>query len=274
MNGVKLNYRVMGKGEPLVLIAGWGTDLRAWVFQLRAFRKRFRVVAFDNRGVGKSDMPSGPYSMRLLAEDVIGLMDRLQITAANVLGLSMGGMIAQEVAINYPHRVLKLVLGSTFACQHGGSGPTDEYMKSSGLDAVETRIRLAWLANNRPLARFFIVLLVRLIARTGLGGFESQGAAIRTHDTSDRLHLIKAPTLVLTGTKDRVIRPSSSDLIASKIPKARLVEIRNGSHSINSENRKEFNKEVLSFLTGSEPMTSNPQGVGPGDFRGVPKWGH
>ena len=248
VNGIKLNYHVTGNGEPLILVAGWGTDLRAWAFQLLAFRKYFRVIAFDNRGIGKSDKPGGPYSMRLMADDVIGIMDCLHIKAAHVLGLSMGGMIAQEVAINYPNRVLKLVLGCTFACQNGSSGPTDEYAKGSGLNTVRTRIRLAWLANNRPVGRFLIVQLVRLISRNGIAGFESQGAAILNHDTSDRLHLIEAHTIVITGTKDRVIRPSSSEFIVSRISKASLVKIENGSHSISTENRKEFNKEVLSFL--------------------------
>jgi 3-oxoadipate enol-lactonase len=174
------------------------------------------VVVFDNRGVGKSDKPSGPYSMKLMAADVIGLMDHLHIQAANVLGLSMGGMIAQELAINYPHRILKLVLGCTFACQNDGSGQTEEYSKHAGLNPIKTKLALASLANNRPIGRLFVLLWMRLVSRSWVAGFESQGAAIRDHDTCDRLHLIKSPTLVIAGTKDRVIRPSSSGLIASR----------------------------------------------------------
>jgi len=248
VNGIKLHYRVHGKGEPLVLIAGWGTDLRAWIFQLPAFRKYFRVVTFDNRGVGKSDKPTGPYSMKLMAADVIGLMNSLDIVAGHVLGLSMGGMIAQEVAINYPDRVLRLVLGCTFAYQGDSSGQTDEYSKLTKLDPKQIKLTLASLANNNPVGRVFVVLWMKLMSKSWAAGFKSQGAAIKGHDTSDRLRLIKSPTLVIAGIKDRVIRPSSSEFIASRIPGARLVMIENGSHSMSAENRKEFNKAVLAFL--------------------------
>jgi len=248
VNGIRLHYRFHGKGEPLVLIAGWGTDLRSWIFQLPAFRKYFRVVVFDNRGVGRSDKPRGPYSMQLMAADVIGLMDALQVGAAHILGLSMGGMIAQEVAINYPNRVLRLVLGCTFACQNGVSGQTAEYLKAKGVESKQMKMTLAALANNNPIGRVLVVLWMKLVSKSWAAGFKSQGAAITHHDTSDRLHLIKSPTLVIAGTKDRVIRPSSSEFIASRIPGAHLVTIENGSHSMSAENRKEFNKAVLSFL--------------------------
>jgi len=248
VNGIRLHYRVHGKGEPLVLIAGWGTDLRSWVFQLPAFRNYFRVIVFDNRGVGKSDKPRGPYSMKQMAADVIGLMDALQIGAAHILGLSMGGMIAQEVAINYPNRVLRLVLGCTFACQGGVSGQTEEYLKQKGTDSQKIKLTLASLANNRPVGRFFVVLWMKLMSKSWAAGFKSQGVAIKHHDTSDRLQLIKSPTLVIAGTKDRVIRPGSSEFIASRIPGARLAMIQNGSHSMSAENRKEFNQAVLAFL--------------------------
>jgi pimeloyl-ACP methyl ester carboxylesterase len=247
-NGIELHYRIHGKGEPLVLIAGWGTDLRAWIFQLPVYGKYFRVVAFDNRSVGKSDKPSGPYSMKVMAADVIGLMDYLHIEAAHILGLSMGGMIAQEVAINYPNRVLKLVLGCTFACQGCGSGQTAEYLKQGRRDVKEIKLTLASLANNNPMLRTFVVAWMALTSKSWAAGFESQGAAIKDHDTSERLHLIRSPTLVIAGTEDRVIRPSSSEFLASRIPGARLVMIENGSHSMSAENRREFNSAVLAFL--------------------------
>lgn len=251
VNGIRLHYRAHGKGEPLVLVAGWGTDLRAWVFQLLSFRRYFRVVAFDNRGVGRSDTPAGPYSIRQMAADVVGLMDHLHIAAAHVLGLSMGGMIAQEVAINHPHRVLKLVLGCTFAWRGEGSGQTEEYLAEIRGDVTRAKLALASLANNNRLGRVFVHLWMRLMSRSWAAGFESQGAAIRCHDTRDRLHLITASTLVIAGTRDRVILPRSSELLASRIPGARLVMIENGSHSMSAENRKDFNGAVLSFLRGN-----------------------
>jgi len=252
VNGVNLHYRISGRGLPLILIAGWGTDLRTWAFQLRAFQRHFRVLRFDNRGVGRSDRPRGPYTMKLMASDVIGLMDFLHIKEANVLGLSMGGMIAQEVAINYPDRVLKLVLGSTFAFQGKGSGPTEEYTRNAGQDPQQVRMTLASLASNGVLTRGIVCFLVTLTSRRKMDGFTAQGAAIRQHDTKDRLHLIRCPTLVIAGTRDRVIKPSSSELIASRIARAKLVLIENGSHSLGSENRRIFNRTVLGFLDGSD----------------------
>ena len=248
VNGINLHYRCSGNGEPLILVAGWGTDLRTWIFQLPTFRKHFQAITFDNRGVGRSDKPTGPYSMRLMAADVIGLMDYLHIKTANVLGLSMGGMIAQEVAINYPDRVIRLILGCTFASRRDGSGPTDDYIRHAKQDVVQQRILLASLATNNPITRFFVVTVARLLAKHGIEGFKSQGAAIRDHDTTDRLHSIMCPTLVVAGTKDRVIRPKSSELVASRLPRGRLVMIANGSHSISSENRQEFNQVALRFL--------------------------
>ena len=248
VNGINLHYRCSGNGEPLILVAGWGTDSRTWVFQLPVFRKYFQVITFDNRGVGRSDKPHGPYSMLQMAEDVIGLMDCLHIGAASVLGLSMGGMIAQEAAINYPERVLRLVLGCTFAGRRDGGGPTQDYVRHAGEDVRQLRVTLASLATNNPMTRLFVVTVARLLSGCGIEGFQSQGAAIRDHDTTDRLHLIRCPTLVVAGTRDRVIRPESSELIASRLPQGRLFLIENGSHSISSENRREFNQVVLRFL--------------------------
>jgi pimeloyl-ACP methyl ester carboxylesterase len=144
--------------------------------------------------------------------------------------------------------VLKLVLGCTFSCNKNGSGETEEYVKATGKDPRRIKLELASLANNRSFARLFVAIWMRLNSRSWEEGFESQGAAIRDHDTSERLHEIQSPTLVICGTKDRVIRPSSSDFLASKIPKARLVTIEGGSHSMSAENWKEFNAKVLAFL--------------------------
>lgn len=248
INGINLNFEIDGHGKPLVLISGLGADLKAWIFQ-RSFRKHFQVIRLDNRGVGKSDRPTGPYTIRTMADDIIGLLDHLGIDAANILGVSMGGMIAQEIAINYSQRVSKLVLGCTFACQRGNSGQTEEYAKVRSMSPAEARTRVVSLANNRPINRLIFVPLMRLIAAKGWeAGFQAQREAIRNHDTLERLHLIQSPTLVIVGTKDKVIRPSSSDVIAERIPNVRLVRIEKGSHSISAEYRKEFNKAVLRFL--------------------------
>jgi pimeloyl-ACP methyl ester carboxylesterase len=197
----------------------------------------------------------------MMAEDTIGLMDHLGIEKAHILGVSMGGYIAQELAINYPERVRKLVLGCTYARQDDTGGHTLEYHRGMGLaegcPADELgRIPIAKvlraefpLAFNSRLYRIgtfpFINIYARLMATRGVA---AQFQAIVEHDTLERLQMIQAPTLVITGTGDRIIKPGSSDVLAKMIPDARLVKIEGGPHSVFVGMRKRFNKEVLDFL--------------------------
>jgi pimeloyl-ACP methyl ester carboxylesterase len=264
VNGININYRVQGDGEPLVLIMGYSADQRGWMFQTRAFRKYHRVITFDNRGVGNSDKPGRAYSMKMMADDIVGLMDHLGIKKAHVLGVSMGGMIAQAVAINYPDRVNKLILGCTFAGRSGASGPSAELLKALGYaedytegDARSIPIRkmtdtIASLSFNRKLYRVILLSLMKITTRlkydTGLPG---QMEAILGHNTLNDLPAVKIPTLVITGTEDRVINPGSSEVIAKLIPNARLVKVEGGSHAFFIEMRGRFNKEVLDFLRSS-----------------------
>src|SRR2546427_3279997 len=123
VNGIGLNYVEAGSGDPLLLIMGFGGDHQAWAFQTPVFAQRYRVIAFDNRGAGQSDVPDVPYTTRMMAEDAIGLLDALRIERAHVLGVSMGGMIAQELALAHPQRVRSLQLHCTLA-------PRDAYMQA------------------------------------------------------------------------------------------------------------------------------------------------
>ena len=261
VNGVNVSYKVEGRGEPLVLIMGFAGPRMGWIFQRLAFRKCFQVITFDNRGVGSSDKPSGPYSMRTMADDTIGLMDHLGIDKAHILGVSMGGMIAQEVAINYPERVRKLVLGCTFARIDDLGGHSADYQKALGLGegsstdelrAIPLRKVLSAvfsLAFNSWLCKMSMVPVSKVYARfMATEGVAAQLEAILGHNTLDRLHMIKAPTLVITGTQDRLIRPGSSEAIANRIPNARLVGVEGGSHAFFVEMRSRFNREVLDFL--------------------------
>jgi len=261
VNGINISYKVEGAGEPLILIIGFAGTWMAWIFQRPAFRKYFQVITFDNRGVGGSDKPSGPYSMRAMADDTIGLMDHLGIDKAHILGVSMGGYIAQELAINYPERVRKLVLGCTLAGEDETGGHSSEYFRGLGLEegcshdewrsvaagkVLSTDLSLAF---NSRLYRMIIAPLSGVIARlVASEGVAAQFEAIVGHDTLDRLHMIEAPTLVITGTQDRLIRPSSSEVLASRIPNARLVRVEGGPHAFFVGMRGRFNREVLDFL--------------------------
>lgn len=261
INGININYRSQGDGEPLLMISGFGSAQGSWWPQTRIFKKYYRVITFDNRGIGKSDKPAGPYSTKMMAKDAIGLMDHLGIQRAHVLGASMGGMIAQELAINYPERVSKLVLACTFAARDETSGPTakgakakEDYSKPSTnrTRMIKHSDNLSHLVFNRLSFKIFVtpmmMLMSRLAGSSAEIGLSGQLDAILAHNTIDRLILIQASTLVITGTQDRLIKPASSEVLARLIPKAKLVKIEGGSHAFSIEMRSQFNKEVLNFL--------------------------
>ncbi len=256
-NGININYTITGHGEPLLMIMGLSADQRGWAPQIGFFKKYFKVITFDNRGAGRSDKPAGPYTIKMMADDTIGLMDCLNIEKAHVMGLSMGGMIAQEIAINYPLRVNRLILASTYSCNDNSlNGATEEMASAIQQPYSQWLVSLVNLAFGKPSNKFIFSLQIRIsslfisssIKALNQAGVMGQTEACIKHDTIERLSSIQSPTLVITGTKDRVIKPSSSETLATKIPHARLFKIENGSHTCNSEMKNIFNPEVLKFL--------------------------
>jgi pimeloyl-ACP methyl ester carboxylesterase len=260
VNGININYTIEGQGDPFIMIIGLGSDQSNWRPQITFFKKYYRIITLDNRGVGKSDVPHGTYSTKIMAEDVIGLMNHLGIKSAHILGVSMGGMIAQELAINHPDMVNKLVLGCTYARRDEFGGFTekiseaiDAYYKSSRDLPSLRRLVNAILDStfNKMSYRLLALPLMKTAINSTSGwqdGFVLQLDATLAHDTVDRLHLIVSPTLVLTGTDDKVIKPSSSVVITNHVIGAKLVEVNGGSHGFCGEKSDEFNKIVLDFL--------------------------
>ena len=260
VNGINVNYKVDGEGEPLVLIMGFGGPRWAWFFQTGVFKKHYKVVTFDNRGVGKTDKPSEPYTIKMMADDTIGLMGHLGIDKAHILGYSLGGTVAQELAINYPERVRKLILASTLSTINQISsemlealglreGFSEEDVRS--VDIMKVLSSLVALSFNSRLYRMLSVPVAPIYARlVGLKGIMGQVEAGVGFSTVDRLDTIEAPTLVIVGTKDKVVTPGGSEVMASRIPNAKLVKVEGGSHGYVMEMRGRFNKEVLDFLRG------------------------
>jgi 3-oxoadipate enol-lactonase len=257
VNGINMNYMVEGQGDPIVMIMGLGGARSSWRFQTGFFKKYYRTVTFDNRGVGKSDKPASPYTIRMMADDTIGLMDQLSIVKAHVLGVSMGGMIAQELAINHPERVEKLVLGCTFA-RAGSSADSPEmnkametYGKSSQNEVSQRRLisTMLDLSFNTWSNRVFILPFAKIAIRFfSIAGITEQMKAVSTHDTVERLKMIRAQTLVITGTEDKLVNPISSEIIAKLVPNAKLVRLPGGGHTFFMEMHSDFNREVLHFL--------------------------
>jgi pimeloyl-ACP methyl ester carboxylesterase len=259
VDDINLCYKVRGDGHPLLMITGFASAQNTLFTLARAFAKHYCVVTFDNRGIGGSDKPTGPYSISMMASDTIGLMDFLGIDRVHLLGGSMGGMVAQHMAIDHPQRVDKLILFSTSADGQWlldlAETITPNWNRSRS-DPASTDLRklivaMALRTCNRPFNRLVFVALAKLQARLGtLTGLAGQIEAMMTHHVLDRLHLIQAPTLVLAGGEDRLIAPQSSEVLASRITGAKLVIIAGGSHIVAGEMGDQFKKQVLGFLRG------------------------
>jgi len=259
VNGVTLYYEIHGTGEPLVLIEGLGYASWSWFRQIEVLSNSYRVVSFDNRGVGKSDKPDIPYSIELMADDVALLLESLSIEKAHVLGVSMGGYIAQQLAIRYPQKVKSLVLGCT---SFGGpqSIPITEQALQSMLSVEglnpEAIIRQGFKAAISPqFISAYPEVVDQLVAwrldnPTPRYAWERQFAAASAFNLETQLNKIKVPTLVMTGSEDIVIPPQNSDLLAERISGARLVIIPGSGHLFFIEKAEEFNATVLEFLNG------------------------
>jgi pimeloyl-ACP methyl ester carboxylesterase len=252
VNGININYKVEGQGESLVLIMGLGAPLSSWKYNIPFLKRYFQVIYFDNRGIGKSDKPEGPYSARMMAEDTIGLMDYLGIKKANILGFSMGGGIALEIALNYPSRMLKMILNSTSACIDENNGGTMEMLEAMKLPLRQASAMGLSLSLNDPIKRAIYIPIVKIqslfLQKSDLAGLQGQLGAVKNYNYLKKLPSINIPTLVIVGTKDRNVKPSSSETIAKNMPKAKLVKIEGGSHLICAEMSARFNTEVLHFL--------------------------
>jgi 3-oxoadipate enol-lactonase len=269
VDSIELYYEEHGSGDPLLLIMGLGADSVAWLFQVPEMSKHYRTIVFDNRGVGRSAKPPGPYTIAQMADDTAGLLDAMGIARTHVVGVSMGGMIAQELALRHPTRVRSLVLACTYAKpdndieqtrqlgveQLGGSvSPQGEIQVDlSQLDPMAFFQMLLPLAFNQSFIENELPKLMEVFAGALQHGFSmeailSQVSAVMSHDTTDRLHQIGAPTLVITGDNDRLVPPRCSDVLAARIPGARLAKIPGGSHGFNFETPDVFNREVLAFL--------------------------
>ena len=269
VDDVELYYEEHGSGDPLLLIMGLAADSMAWMFQLPSFAERYRTIVFDNRGVGRSAKPKGPYTIAAMADDTAGLLKAIGVDRAHVVGVSMGGMIAQELALRHPERVRGLVLACTFPeadedvkrnretslVQLGGAIGRDG-VASIDLAAVDPMMLFQTLL-PRVFSPAFIqnqlASLMQLFGGALQWGFSveaimAQVEAVMSHNSTERLRDIEAPTLVITGDADLLIPPANSDVIAGRIPGARLVKIPGGTHGFNFETPELFNREVLNFL--------------------------
>jgi pimeloyl-ACP methyl ester carboxylesterase len=253
---IEIYYEVHGDG-PQTLVMIHGATLHSGVFreQTPEFAREFRTVLFDNRGAGRTDQPDEPYTMRQLADDTARLMNVLQIGRAAVLGVSMGGMIAQELAIDHPERLSCLIL----ACTHfGGKGaiqPPPEMQAAmaagSTATAEQRQLQLKAAFSDETLEQRPEVVAkvneIRAVHPMPPFALKRRMQALTGHDTADRLQAITIPTMVLTGREDRLVAPGNARLIAERIPNAMLKELP-GGHVFFIEHPELSNPLVIDFI--------------------------
>ena len=255
---MKIAYEIRGDGDPLVLVHGLAYDRAGWGALPDLLAERFRVVLIDNRGVGESDAPPGPYTVSEMAADVLGVLDEAGIERTNLFGVSLGGYIAQELALTWPERVERLILCSTAL-----GGPSAVPMPPATVEVfaryptMEREAGLRMFVENSLGERGVRELpeLVEEIFRYRLGhaptaeAWMAQAAAGATYVNEDRVASISAPTLVLAGGADVVVDPANAELLASRIPGARAVIVPDRGHLMVWEDSERVAELVTEFLS-------------------------
>jgi pimeloyl-ACP methyl ester carboxylesterase len=261
-NGIELYYEVHGEGRPLILISGLGYPLWQWHKMVPYLAEYFKVITFDNRGVGQSDKPAGAYTAQMLAADTVGLLDALGIDKAIVAGHSMGGFIAQAMTLDFPQRVEKLIL-----CSTNFGGPhhvpvTPEAMKvltdvaSDALTRFKNGLVVStapgWAEKNPEMIAKWIKW--RVANPVELGPYQSQLAiglgllpAAAAFET--KLPAINIPTLILFGEHDKVVPPANAELLSKQLSNSQVVIFPNAGHFFPIEIPEAASRAIIEFAT-------------------------
>jgi 3-oxoadipate enol-lactonase len=257
-NGIRLHYEVEGQGPPLLFIAGLGQPAIAWDPELiRALARYYQVVTYDNRGTGLSDKPDDPYSISLFASDAVALLDTLSLSRAHAFGVSMGGMIAQELAVHYPQRVASLTLGCTTpGGKNAVAAPPDSLKMLEGRAGMtpEEAGRAGWkLSFSDEFIRTHEPELETHLQRTlsqitPRFAYERHFQATMTLRVFKQLKDIMAPTLVVTGRDDILIPAANSEILGREIPGAEVVMFDNAGHGFFISAREQFVQVFQKFL--------------------------
>jgi 3-oxoadipate enol-lactonase len=255
---VAIAYDVRGQGPPLVLIQGLGVGRWGWEPVVDRLARRFLVITVDNRGIGASDAPVGSYSTRVMASDVVAVLDDAGVESAGVVGTSLGGMVAQELALAHPERVERLVLVATIP---GGRLTAPMPLKTAylltwaPLMRSEQRLRGFVEHNLGPETlrrRTKVVRRLMALKRAhpqSEQAWRAQATAGVLFDPLGRQRRITQPTLILQGTADQVVNPVNAELLADLIPDARLRYVEGAGHLVCWDEPRRFARAVTGFLT-------------------------
>jgi 3-oxoadipate enol-lactonase len=260
-DGTRIHYEVIGMSgaTPVLMIQGLGASKNAWNLQRIAMATRFRIISFDNRGAGRSDKPTKPFTLEQMADDALAVLDAAGIETAHVVGASMGGVISQIVAVKYPHRVRSLTLVCTACRNH----PWRQELLQSWAKTAEEKGMIEvgkeaaqWVMSPRSFRRLVpaFTWMGPLAALRPRHSFVSQIDAILNtrEDLVDQLSTITAPTMVIVGNQDILTPRGDSEEIAERIPNAELVVISGAAHGLMMEHSSTFNKILIEFLQRTE----------------------
>ncbi|MFX0032926.1 MAG: alpha/beta fold hydrolase [Candidatus Hodarchaeota archaeon] len=253
VNDIEMYYELAGEGDPLLLIHGLGSSTRDWEYQVPVFSQKYQVITIDLRGHGKSDKPKGPYNMRMFAGDIAELLKKLQIESVHILGISLGGGIAFQFAVDYPDLVKSLIIVNA-----GIEIPTDSFkMKFEAFKRTFIVKLVGMKKMGEVLApRLFIKpeqeeLRAKLIERWQENDKKAYLSAMRAligWSVRDQLGKIKCPTLVIGSDQDYA--PSSiKEEYTKLLSNAKFIEIKDARHAVAIEKPEEFNKIVMKFLS-------------------------
>jgi 3-oxoadipate enol-lactonase len=254
-NGIKINYELSGKkGAPVVVLShSLACGLVMWNPQMDVLIPHFRVIRYDMRGHGRSGVTPGPYTLELLADDVVGLMDALNVDRFHFVGLSIGGMIGQSLALNHAKRLRSLALCDTASTVPPEAQPIwqerIERTRAKGMESqvnetMERWFTPAFLKQNIPMAE----LIRKQILATPVEGYLGCAEAIRRLNYLDRLREVKLPTLIMVGEHDPGTPVSASQAIHERIPDSKLIILPSARHLSNVEQADAFNRALLAFL--------------------------
>lgn len=267
--GAKIYWDERGAGAPLLLIMGLGWPSQMWYRTRPQLAAQFRTIAFDNRGVARSDVPPGPYPISLMASDAAAVLDAAGAASAHICGMSMGGMIAQQFALQYPQRVRSLILGCT-----ASGGPHAVQAEREVIQLLlsprgdpEEMARAVYPYIYDPGtsdARKEEDLAVRRHWFPTAEGYFAQLQGIMAWEAYGRLLHISAPTLVIHGETDRLVPPENGRLIAARIPNAKLVLIPHASHIFSTDQPDAAHRAMLDFLAAQRhgPQTAQTGAIG------------
>lgn len=252
--GAKIYWDEEGQGDPLLLIMGLGYPSVAWHRTRPALATKFRTIALDNRGVGRSDMPAGPYPIPLMASDAAAVLDAASVESAHVFGISMGGMIAQEFTLQYPQRVRSLVLGCT-----ASGGPKAVRAEKEATEMLMARGKMTRQEAAQAALPFIYHphtsqqrieedMKVREPWFPHPDAYNAQLQGILAWEAYSRLPQIHARTLVIHGESDRLVPAGNGKLIAGRIPGAKLVLLPGASHIFTTDQTEAAQTAILEFL--------------------------